>query len=40
LFIAQDAIDAKRDGLIGDIEKQLTQQHHVEPLFSVRWSVV
>jgi len=39
LFIAQDAIDAKREGLIGEIEKQLKQRHQVEPLFAVRWTI-
>lgn len=40
LFEAQDAIDAKRDGLIGDIEKQLKQRHTILPVFSVRWELL
>lgn len=40
LFEAQDAIDLKRDGLIGDIEKQLKQKLAVTILFVVRWEVL
>ena len=39
LFDAQDAIDAKRDGLIADIEKQLTQRQSVTILFAIRWHI-
>ncbi|MGA2441044.1 MAG: SNF2-related protein [Tepidisphaeraceae bacterium] len=39
LFTAQDAIDAKRDGLIGGIEKQLGQRSAVASLFVVRWLI-
>ncbi|MFA4987142.1 MAG: DEAD/DEAH box helicase, partial [Candidatus Brocadiia bacterium] len=37
LFVAQDAIDAQRDELIGRIEKQLHQRHSLETLFAFRW---
>lgn len=40
LFVAQDAIDAKRDGLIGDIEKQLKQRQAVEPIYQVSWTII
>ena len=39
LYEAQDAIDAKRDGLIGDIEKQLQQRQVVMPVFTIRWRI-
>lgn len=37
LFDAQDAVDAKRDALIGEIEAKLTQRTQIAPLFSFRW---
>ena len=37
LFDAQDEVDKKRDGLIGQIEGQLRQRHEVMPVFTVRW---
>jgi ERCC4-related helicase len=40
LYEAQDAIDAKRNELIENIERQLRQTHHLKPLFTVRWTVV
>lgn len=40
LFDAQDAIDAQREDLIENIEKQLKQRHSVQTLFCVRWRVV
>ena len=39
LFDAQDAIDAQREELILNIEKQLKQQHSVNELFRIRWRV-
>jgi len=39
LFDAQDAIDAQREELIKNIEKQLKQRRSVQVLFSVRWEV-
>ena len=40
LYDAQDAIDARRDDLIENIERQLEQSDKLETLVSVRWSVV
>ncbi|MFX4301627.1 SNF2-related protein [Alicyclobacillus tolerans] len=40
LYEAQDAIDAKRNELIENIERQLKQTHRLKPLFIVRWTVV
>ncbi len=37
LFDAQDAIDAQREELIVNIEKQLKQRRSVQTLFTVRW---
>lgn len=37
LYDAQDQIDAQRDTLIGDIEKQLKQKQTFTPLFTIRW---
>jgi hypothetical protein len=39
LFEAQDEIDAKRDGLIGDIEQRLKQRVSFDPLMTIRWTV-
>jgi hypothetical protein len=39
LFDAQDAIDGKREDLIGKIEKQLQHTSVVQPLFTIRWKV-
>lgn len=40
LFDAQDAIDAQREELIKNIEKQLKQRRSVRTLFCIRWSLV
>jgi len=40
LYVEQDKVDDRRDGLIGDIEKQLTQNPKVEVIFVARWRVV
>jgi len=40
LFDAQDAIDAHREELIINIEKQLKQRRNVRTLFAIRWSFV
>ncbi len=40
LLDAQDAIDAKREELIENIEKQLKQRRSVQTLFAIRWKVV
>lgn len=37
LYDTQDTIDAERDTLIADIEKQLKREHKVQSLFTVRW---
>ncbi len=37
---AQDAIDAQRDELIKRIEKQLSQRHTLNPVFTFRWTLV
>jgi adenine-specific DNA-methyltransferase len=39
LFDAQDAIDARREELIADLEKQLHQRTTLQPLFQVRWNL-
>jgi ERCC4-related helicase len=40
LFDAQDGIDKRRDGLIDQIESQLTHTTDLKSLFTIRWSVV
>ena len=37
LYAEQDRIEAQRDGLIEQIERQLVMTHAVEVLFTVRW---
>ena len=37
LFVAQDEVEARRDGLIADIEARLKQEQKTEPIFSIRW---
>ena len=37
LFDAQDAVDAKRDGLIAGIEAKLSQHAQLTELFTLRW---
>ena len=39
LFDAQDAIDAQREELIVNIEKQLKQRQSVQTLFCIRWTL-
>ncbi len=39
LFDAQDIIDAQREELIVNIEKQLKQQRSVQTLFAIRWTL-
>ena len=36
----EDAIAEKRDRLIDQLESRMTQKSQVEPLFTLRWSVV
>ncbi|MBI2193067.1 MAG: hypothetical protein HYU36_13900 [Planctomycetes bacterium] len=40
LFDAQDDIDSRRDDLIAKVEAQLSQKRAVEPLFTVRWTMI
>ena len=37
LYVEQDKVDERRNGLIGDIEKQLTMSPNVSPLARLRW---
>jgi adenine-specific DNA-methyltransferase len=39
LFDAQDAIDAQREELIKNIEKQLKRNSYTKTLFTIRWPV-
>jgi ERCC4-related helicase len=39
LYAAQDAIEAKRGGLIKELEQRLDRHQARKPLFTVRWSV-
>ena len=39
LYTAQDAIEAKRGGLIKELELRLDRRQSRQPLFTVRWSV-
>jgi len=39
LYDAQDQIDAQRDELIQNMEKQLKTEHAIEPVFLIRWSI-
>ncbi len=40
IFDVEDEIMAKRDSLIEKLEKRMRQRTNVEPLFTIRWSVV
>ena len=40
IFDVEDEIMAKRDALIEKLEKRMHQRSSVEPLFTIRWSVV
>jgi len=40
LYEAQDEIDARRDGLIGEVEKSLERFVRTERVFEVRWRVL
>jgi hypothetical protein len=39
LFQRQDEIQSRRDGLIDELKKQLSQQVVVQPLFACEWGV-
>lgn len=40
IFDVEDEIIGRRDRMIGDLEKRLSQKSRVTPLFILRWSVV
>ncbi|MBN2340735.1 MAG: DEAD/DEAH box helicase family protein [Deltaproteobacteria bacterium] len=40
LFESQDEIDARRDRLIEDIEKQLETNSKIDEIFRIRWTIV
>jgi predicted nucleic acid-binding Zn-ribbon protein len=40
IFDVEDEIMAKRDALIEKLEKRMHQRSSIEPLFTIRWSVV
>jgi superfamily II DNA or RNA helicase len=40
LFDAQDEVDAKKEILIAEIERRLTQKVELVELFTIRWSVI
>ena len=40
LFEAQDDVDARRDNIIDDMEKQLEQKSDLKRLFTIRWRLV
>jgi len=39
LYVEQDKVDERRNGLIGDIEKQLQTKHESQVVFSAKWTV-
>ena len=39
LYDAQDAIDRDRDELIAKIEKQLSMEQTLQPLFTIKWII-
>ncbi|MCV5232865.1 hypothetical protein OFC56_37480, partial [Escherichia coli] len=40
IFEYEDEIMERRDRLIEKLEKQMVQETRIEPLFTIRWSVV
>lgn len=40
IFTIEDAIEEKRDELIAELEKRLSQHQHTERLFTIQWSVI
>ncbi len=40
LFDAQDEVDRQRDRLIEETEAKLVQALSLQPLYSIRWSIV
>jgi hypothetical protein len=39
LFAAQDEVEARRDGLISEIEARMTKEQQSEVIFTIRWSL-
>lgn len=40
LFEAQDLIDSKKENLLSEIEIKMRQQHEIEQLFLIKWTLV
>lgn len=40
IFAAEDEIMAKRDALVGQLERRLAQKTGTERLFTIQWAVV
>jgi hypothetical protein len=40
LYQAQDEVDTKKEQLLERVEARLKQQSKIDPLFSIRWSIV
>ena len=40
IFTVEDEIEEKRDELIAELEKRLSQHQHTERLFTIRWSII
>ncbi len=40
LFVAQDEVESRRDGLIADIEARMTQAQRLTPIFALRWRLL
>jgi superfamily II DNA or RNA helicase len=40
LFVAQDEVEARRDGMIANIEARMKQGQTLKPVFTVRWRLV
>ncbi len=40
LFVAQDEVESRRDGLIADIEARMKQGQHLTPIFALRWRLL
>jgi superfamily II DNA or RNA helicase len=40
LFVAQDEVESRRDGLIADIEARMTQGQRLTPIFALRWRLL
>jgi len=40
LFMVEDDVIHKRDKLIEKVEKRMQQAHHVDEVFSLRWTII